>query len=136
MIEDASVWAQWFAGWHWWNFVMVFGGAAGALYFSADVWIPLLARTQADTQERAKKDRSFPLWLAPVVYPVIWFKKFEAWASSGEADDPVSDARMIVFFACILLLFLVGAFLILFFARWTLEQLFFYIQFGEFADLL
>ena len=119
--------------WQWWNLLLIVVGLSTATY---GFWLHIRKTKPTDGDTGDMAERQYSIFLVPIVYSIIWYKKFVAWASAGKEGDPVRTARMIVFLICILSLYLIGAFLLLFSAWWILGQLLFYIQFGEFADLL
>ena len=41
MMDDFAVWQQWLKDWHWYNFMMVFGGIVAVLYGSSPLLFKL-----------------------------------------------------------------------------------------------
>ena len=65
MIEDYHVWVRWFSDWRWWNFLMVFGGLAGAMWSSAPLWMRLFP-------QRVKNNGGFSISILPLKFRWKW----------------------------------------------------------------
>ena len=107
MIEDATVWAGWFAAWQWWNFVMVGGGLAGLAWSTSPLWIHLF---QPATKKADEKDRIFK----NIFYPILWIirkhKQLENWADT-EQEQALRDLKFWIFMLVSLILMFIGLFL-------------------------
>lgn len=91
MIENAIPWAAPYL--YPWGVIVLLG--IGYIYFR--FWLD--KRAAPDVHQKTSQERKFPLWLAPLVYLIIWFNKFHDWAYAGddEDDDPARDARIIFY---------------------------------------
>ena len=78
----------------WWNVVMVVIGLCMAGY---GAWLYACKHLPADGGAEDTEEHEFSLFQMPILYPVIWFKKFEALATAGKEDDSVRTARIIDF---------------------------------------
>ena len=138
--EDLNNLVLWFReksglDFRWWNTLTILTGTAIMIYGV----ILLRRRTRAETVLESSKEstnRDYSIFLIPIVYPIIWYKKFEKWGTSGKADDPVSMARFIIFLAGVLIVFIVGGSMLIFGIWWLLGQVMFYLRYGEFMDLI
>ena len=60
-------------------------------------WLHTCKHQPVDGGADDTEEREFSLFLVPILYPVIWFKKLEALATAGKEDDSVRTARIIDF---------------------------------------